>query len=253
MVDRTFSQTPRLYVSFDFVAGQSHTLHKAQSNYLAAVLRKKDGAEIILFNGRDGAWLAHLTNENKKSLAIEIDKNIAAQTEPTDIIYLFAPLKSSRLDYMVQKATEMGVAALQPVVTQYSQITKLKQERLQANCIEAAEQCEILSVPPLHDPVKLGTLLADWSADWPAGRQLVFCDESAAQQDPLIALAPLKGKPLAVLIGPEGGFSASERDLLINQDFVTAISLGPRIIRADTAAVAALALVQAVCGDTAAQ
>lgn len=245
MVDRTFSRLPRLYVPFDLATDTPQYLDKNQSNYLAAVLRKKPGAEIIAFNGRDGAWRATLTTSNKKSLEIQIHSQITAQTTPIDLTYLFAPLKTARQDYMVQKATEMGVAAMQPVLTEFTQSLKIKLDRIRANCIEAAEQCEILCVPDVRDPIKLADLLDQWDAT----RTLIFCDEAAPEQNPLDALAPLKGKPLALLIGPEGGFSPGERATLRARDFVIPISLGPRIMRADTAAVAALALVQAVAGD----
>lgn len=245
MVDRTFSRLPRLYVPFDLAPDATQHLDKNQSNYLAAVLRQKPGAEIIVFNGRDGAWRATLATSNKKSLEIKVQTQITPQTHPIDLTYLFAPLKTGRLDYMVQKATEMGVAAMQPVLTDFTQSPKIKMDRIRANCIEAAEQCEILSVPDVHAPIKLSDMLDQWDGH----RALIFCDEAAPEQNPLDALAPLKGQPLALLIGPEGGFSPNERAALQACKFVTPISLGPRIMRADTAAVAALALVQVVAGD----
>lgn len=245
MVDRTFSRLPRLYVPFDLAADTAQHLDKNQSNYLAAVLRKKPGAEIIVFNGRDGAWRATLATSNKKSLEIQVQDQVCPQTTPIDLTYLFAPLKTARLDYMVQKATEMGVAAMQPVLTEFTQSPKIKLDRIRANCIEAAEQCEILSVPNVREPIKLADLLDQWDA----ARTLIFCDEAAPEQNALAALTPLKGKQLALLIGPEGGFSPDERAALRACEFVMPISLGPRIMRADTAAVAALALVQAVAGD----
>jgi 16S rRNA (uracil1498-N3)-methyltransferase len=146
---------------------------------------------------------------------------------------------------MVQKAVEMGAGVLQPVITQHTQVTKFNAERMQANAIEAAEQCGILAVPQCREPVPLAGLVDGW----PRERALVYCDEARSDADPIELLSPLKGRPLAVLIGPEGGFSANEREMLRRQPFVTAIPLGPRILRADTAAVAALAVIQAVAGD----
>jgi 16S rRNA (uracil1498-N3)-methyltransferase len=161
---------------------------------------------------------------------------------------LFAPLKQARLDYMVGKAVEMGAGRLRPVLTQHTQVTRLNLERMEANAIEAAEQCGILSLPAIDAPVDLSTLLQSWPGEEPQ-RGIVFCDEDASENDPLAVLSAMPAAPLAVLVGPEGGFSADERDLLRRQTFVTALPLGPRILRADTAAVAVLALVQAARGD----
>ena len=167
------------------------------------------------------------------------------QQDGPDVHYLFAPLKHARLDYMVQKATEMGVAHLQPVLTRRTIAARVNLERMRANAIEAAEQCGVLRVPSVGEPLKLDTLLAAWDPK----RKLIFCDEAANVANPLTALAAVEAKPLAVLIGPEGGFDVSERALLRQQPNALAISLGPRVMRADTAAVAALALVNAALGD----
>ncbi len=165
--------------------------------------------------------------------------------QPGDLHYCFAPLKHSRLDYMVQKAVEMGAGVLQPVITQHTQVSRLNIERMQANAVEAAEQCGILAIPQCREPVALRQLLEGWDHQ----RALVYCDETQSEAEALQLLTPLRGRPLGILVGPEGGFSADEREMLRDKPFVTAIPLGPRILRADTAAVAALALVQAVAGD----
>jgi 16S rRNA (uracil1498-N3)-methyltransferase len=167
------------------------------------------------------------------------------QPAPSDLVYCFAPLKQGRLDYLVQKAVEMGAGTLQPVVTQHTQVARPSMERLGANIVEAAEQCGILAVPRLCEAEKLDKLLAGWDPE----RRLVFCDEDAATNNPLPALQNLRDEKLALLVGPEGGFSEDERRMLRALPFVTAIPLGPRILRADTAAVAALALIQATIGD----
>ena len=159
--------------------------------------------------------------------------------------YLFAPLKHTRLDYMVQKATEMGVAHLQPVLTHHTIAARVNLERMRANAIEAAEQCGVLRVPTVGEPLKLEAALSAWDPK----RTLIFCDEAADVANPLAALSAIEGAPLAVLIGPEGGFDPAERALLHEKPFALPISLGPRIMRADTAAVAALALVNATLGD----
>lgn len=216
-----------------------------QASYLRSVLRLNDGDEILIFNGRDGEWRARLSAEGKRGASLEAVSRTRPQAGGPDLHYLFAPLKRARLDYMVQKATEMGVARLVPVITRHTVAERVNGERMRANAIEAAEQCGILRVPEIADPIKLTALLQTWDAD----RTLIFCDESAQQANPLAALATLKPGPLAVLVGPEGGFSPDERDMIRAVPQSVAISLGPRIMRADTAAVAALALVNAALGD----
>ncbi|MHA6298422.1 16S rRNA (uracil(1498)-N(3))-methyltransferase [Devosia sp. CAU 1758] len=245
---RSHAHLPRLFVEPDLGVGISLTLGKDQSLYLAAVLRKAVGDEVVLFNGRDGAWLCRLTGDSKKSVALESVEQIAPQTPPSDLWYGFAPLKSERLDYVIQKAVEMGVGIIQPVMTQFTQVHRLKPERLAANAIEAAEQCEVLSVPVLAPDISLGQLLEGW-VQAHGDRKLVFADESAASSSPVTALEQLKGQSIGLLIGPEGGFSDAEREKLMAQPYVVPISLGPRILRADTAAVAALAVIQAIIGD----
>jgi len=179
-------------------------------------------------------------------LNLEITAQVRPQESGPEIDYLFAPLKRARLDYMVQKATEMGVARLRPVITRHTTPERVNLERMRANAIEAAEQCGVLRVPEVAAPERLATVLGSWPAD----RPLIFCDEDAEIANPIDALSALKdGSPVSVLIGPEGGFSPEERTLLLAQPFTTRLSLGPRIMRADTAAVAVLALVNAVAGD----
>ena len=238
--------SPRLYVDAPLEAGGDVALAQAQAHYLTHVLRLKAGEGVLVFNGRDGEWRASLAEAGKRTATLAVAAQTRPQTRPADLLYLFAPLKSARLDYMVQKAVEMGVSRLQPVLTQHGQVTRLNLERMRANVIEAAEQCGILSVPDIAEPVALSRLMAQWRA----GRRLVFCDEDAEAADPLVALQALpRQAPLAVLIGPEGGFAPDERAALLKLPQTVRLSLGPRILRADTAAVAALAVVQAVLGD----
>ena len=242
---RTHATLPRLYVDADLAAGAQLTLGKEQSLYLAAVLRKSVGDAVVLFNGRDGAWRCALTSDSKKSVQLDLVEQIAEQTPVSDLWYGFAPLKSERLDYVIQKAVEMGVGTIQPVITQRSQVSRLKPERLVANAVEAAEQCEVLSVPVVAPEVTLERLLDGW----PAERTLILADEAAASSSPVETLRGLSGKPIGLLIGPEGGFSDDERARLLALPYVVPISLGPRILRADTAAVAGLAVIQAIIGD----
>lgn len=244
-MDRYDFKTQRLFTTQGLASGASVELDRAQANYLINVLRLKEGDGVLLFNGSDGEWLARLVPEGRKSAVLNIEKQTRPQPVPPDLWYCFAPLKLARLDYMVQKAVEMGAGALQPVITQHTQVTRLNVERMRSNAVEAAEQCGILAIPQCREPIALARMIEGW----PEGRALIYCDEARDEADPLALLAPLRGRPLAVLIGPEGGFSANEREMLRSRPFVTAIPLGPRILRADTAAVAALAVVQAAAGD----
>ena len=216
----------------------------AQAHYLANVLRLKPGDAVALFNGRDGEWLAYLTGIGKKSVSLRIERKTSEVKPPPDIDYVFAPLKHVRLDYLVQKATELGARRLRPVMTQRTIAGRVNLDRMRANAVEAAEQCNLVFVPEVHEPVGLAELIAGWEQS----RRLIYCDERATIANPVQALAGI-APPAAVLVGPEGGFTPDERDLLKGQGFVTAISLGPRIMRADTVAIAALALVQASVGD----
>lgn len=245
---RSHSSLQRLFVTADLQQGGALTLEKDQSLYLAAVLRKSVGDEVVLFNGRDGAWLCRLTSDSKKSVALEVVEQIAPQTPPSDLWYGFAPLKNERLDYVIQKAVEMGAGTIQPVMTQYTQVHRLKSERLSANAIEAAEQCEVLSVPTIAPEIALDRLLDGWT-ETHGDRKLIFADEGEASSSPVNSLSALDGQRVGLLVGPEGGFSNEERRKLRALPFVVPISLGPRILRADTAAVAALAVMQAIIGD----
>ncbi|WP_159589625.1 16S rRNA (uracil(1498)-N(3))-methyltransferase [Chelativorans xinjiangense] len=235
----------RLYLADGLSQGTKVETTREQAHYLAHVLRMREGDHVLVFNGCDGEWLAEIAALSKKSAHLAIREQTRPQTPKPDLFYCFAPLKQGRLDYLVQKAVEMGAGHLQPVVTQHTQVPKLGLPRLQANVIEAAEQCGVLSIPIVHEPIKLDRLLADWEEE----RRLVFCDEDAPTNDPLTALTALQNARLGLLVGPEGGFSEAERRTLRALPFVVPIPLGPRILRADTAAVAALALIQAAAGD----
>jgi len=239
-------RAPRLFVDAPLGSGQTVALEREQSNYLGNVLRLSAGETILVFNGRDGEWQAAIAGRKRPD-----QLGIVAQTRPQDrlpdLTYAFAPLKHARLDYMVQKAVEMGASILQPVLTRHTQVSRVNGERMRANVVEAAEQCGILSLAEVAEPVPLERFLAQRDPQ----RLLVFCDEAAEATGPLQALqAGAAGSPgTDVLIGPEGGFAEEERDILLRQPQILRLSLGPRILRADTAAVAALALVQATLGD----
>ena len=238
-------RSSRLFVSEPLRAGAIVALARAQAHYLGHVLRLKTGDRILIFNGRDGEWSSTFSAA-KRGAKLTAVAQTRTQTAAGDLHYLFAPLKAARLDYMVQKAVEMGVSRLQPVLTRHGQVARVNLDRMQANAIEAAEQCGILSIPEVAPPVALDRIIAERD---PA-RWLVFCDESAATAPAAAAFGGIPpGAPLAVLVGPEGGFAADERAALLRQPNVVRLSLGPRILRADTAAVAALTLVQAMLGD----
>jgi 16S rRNA (uracil1498-N3)-methyltransferase len=238
---------PRLFLEAAFTAGSPVPVERAQANYLLNVLRLKAGDSVLVFNGRDGEWRAEVAVEGRKAALLVPVERTREQTTPLDLIYLFAPLKHARLDYMVQKAIEMGVGALQPVFTRRTQSTRVNLERMRANAIEAAEQCGILSLPEILAEQDLAKALQALEPD----RLVIFCDEDAPLANPVEALASLRdhARKLAVLVGPEGGFTEEERRLVAAREPCLRISLGPRILRADTAAVAALGLVQATLGD----
>lgn len=245
---REYKSFPRVFVAAALRAGSPVELDREQANHLVTVLRLKEGDSAILFNGRDGAWLARLTHAGKKSAILDILVQTAHQTPASDLWFGFAPLKTGRLDYLIQKATEMGAGVIQPVITEYTQIRRLKDDKLEAYALEAAQQCEVLSVPAIAPEVDLRSLVETWRGAQGL-RRLLLADEAAPASTPVDQISWLNGLPVGILIGPEGGFSGAERELLLEQDFVVPISLGPRILRADTAAVAALALVQAIIGD----
>jgi 16S rRNA (uracil1498-N3)-methyltransferase len=200
---------------------------------------------VLVFNGRDGEWKAHLAIASRRDAKLAIVEQTRPQPHGVDIEYAFAPLKHARLDYMVQKAVEMGVSRLSPVITQHTQVARVNRDRMRANAIEAAEQCGVLAIAEVAEPQPFG----GWLKELAPGRAVIFCDEGSEGGAPLKQLEQDPRVPLSVLIGPEGGFSEDERRALLARPGVIRLSLGPRILRADTAAVAALALVQAVLGD----
>jgi 16S rRNA (uracil1498-N3)-methyltransferase len=242
-------RSPRLFLDAPLSEGGRLALDRDQANYLGNVLRLRAGDTVLVFNGSDGEWLSAIEGA-KRPESLTVRTRTRPQQRLPDLTYAFAPLKHARLDYMVQKAVEMGAAALQPVVTRFTQASRVNLDRMRANVVEAAEQCGILSLAAVADPAPLER----WLAGREARRLLVFCDEAAAAADPVAALAAHRDTAagIDVIIGPEGGFAEDERALLARQPRVLTLSLGPRILRADTAAVAALALVQAVLGDWAA-
>jgi 16S rRNA (uracil1498-N3)-methyltransferase len=239
-------RAPRLFVDAPLQAGETVTLGRDQSNYLGNVLRLKAGDAILVFNGRDGEWQAELGGR-KRVDTLTIHRQTRPQDRLPDIGYVFAPLKHARLDYMVQKAVEMGASRLQPVLTRFTQVARVNGERMRANVVEAAEQCGILTLATVAEPTPLEKFLSLREPQ----RLLIFCDEAAEAANPLQALdgARTHADGIDVLVGPEGGFAEEERTLLLRQPVILRLSLGPRILRADTAAVAALALVQAALGD----
>lgn len=235
----------RLHVDKPLADGAAIEATRPQVNYLVNVLRLGEGAEILLFDGANGEWRAVLRDVSKRGCRFDVKEQTRPQAEGPDIHYLFAPVKRARLDFMVEKATELGVSAIRPVITRRTNAARVKLERMRANVIEAAEQCGVLRVPDIFEPEKLDVLLREWPED----RTLIYCDEDAPLSSPLEALRNCTPGPLAVLIGPEGGFDEEERAMLRGKSFVRVVSLGPRIMRADTAAVAALAIVNAALGD----
>jgi len=252
-------RTPRIYLDYPLAGGVGVPLGRDQANYLRNVLRLKHGDAVLLFNGRDGEWRATLAGTGKKAIAAEVGEQQREQPIPGDLHFLFAPLKHARLDYMAQKAVEMGATRLQPLITRHTQVARVNTERMRANVIEAAQQCGVLSLADVAEPAPFKSLFRESEA----GRLLIFCDEDAEARDPVAALSAARpnpsallpaetarvATPMAVLIGPEGGFSEDERAALLKRPNTVRLSLGPRVLRADTAAVAALALVQAVLGD----
>src|SRR5882757_9321357 len=239
----------RLFVESDLSAGSEAPLDEAQVHYLRHVMRRPDSAPLLLFNGRDGEWRATLEGRGKKAAVAQVTERTREQTIEPDIWLCFAPVKRARIDYVAEKATELGVAVLQPILTRHTIVDRVNVERLRANAVEAAEQTERLSVPEVRVPRELGRLLDDW----PAERRLLVCDETGGGPPIAQALASLDAAgriaPWAIAIGPEGGFDAAELARLRRIKDVMAVGLGPRILRADTAALAALACWQALVGD----
>jgi 16S rRNA (uracil1498-N3)-methyltransferase len=244
-MDHVPASTPRLFVDAALAPDVAVGLDRAQVNYLANVLRLAAGDPVLAFNGRDGEWLCAAEQATRRDFALRVRRQTRPQPPAPDLHYVFAPLKSARLDYMAQKAVEMGAGVLQPVMTRRTQAARVNLERLQANALEAAEQCGLLTPPEVRTEMKLER----WLKERDAARLLIFCDEDAQAANPAAAFAGAARGPLAVLIGPEGGFDPQEREMLLRQPHVARLSLGPRILRADTAAVAALAIVQSTLGD----
>jgi 16S rRNA (uracil1498-N3)-methyltransferase len=239
----------RLYVESDLSADTAVVLSEGQTHYLRHVLRRGDGAELLLFNGHDGEWRATLALHGKAAASARIGERTREQTAEPDIWLCFAPVKRARIDYIAEKAAELGVAVLQPVLTRHTAVERVNIERLRANAIEAAQQTERLTVPVARDPVELQHLLAAW----PEGRRLLICDETGSGPPIAQALGSLddaaRAAPWAILIGPEGGFAREELEAIRTKPGVLAVGLGPRILRADTAALAALACWQSLVGD----
>jgi 16S rRNA (uracil1498-N3)-methyltransferase len=236
----------RLFIDQPMASGAELVLDKDQTNYLVNVLRMREGGGLLVFNGHDGEWRAAITLASKKAASLKLTERLREQPQATDIWLCFAPIKSARLDYMVQKAVEMGASRLIPVATNRTQVEVKNPDRLRSNIIEAAEQCGVLAVPELAGTIRLSKLptLVE------KGRAVIFCDEMADVANPVEALKGLrKGAPVAVLVGPEGGFDPDERQMIMDWPGSVAIALGPRILRADTAAVAALAAIQLAVGD----
>lgn len=235
----------RLYVEAPLGQGARVMPDEAQSHYLLRVMRAKVGDRASLFNGRDGEWLARIAEVSKRACVLECERQTEPQSEVPDVWLCFAPIKKTPADYVVQKATELGVRVLQPVFTRRTIVSRVNLERMHANGVEAAEQSARLSVPETREPVALDKLLAAW----PNGRRLIFCDEGEDTRPIAQILTAEPDQPFAILTGPEGGFDPTERDMIRALPNAVPVALGPRILRADTAALAALAIWQSVWGD----
>ena len=235
----------RLFVEGVLELGVSVGLSRAQAHYVTGVMRLKTGGQVALFNGRDGEWRSRIEGTGRGWCSLIADEKLRDQAEEPDLWLLFAPVKRARVDFIAQKATELGVSRLVPVFTRFTQVERVNVERLAANAVEAAEQCGRLTVPEVAEPKQLEPLLADW----PAERHILLCDESGTAPGAVTALRAAKKGPWAVLIGPEGGFAPQELEALRRLNHVTPVGLGPRILRADTAVISALTLWQALLGD----
>jgi len=236
---------PRLYLEGRLTPGGAVELDTGQTHYLRSVLRLYRDATVAGFNGADGEWLCHIAEIGKNRGRLTVERQLRSPEPEPDLWLLFAPIKRGRIDWLVEKATELGASALLPVWTTRTQPERLNLERLRAHAIAAAEQSERLSVPELRSPEALGRVLAAW----PEERALMVCDESGAGEPIGAAAARLPVGPVAVLVGPEGGFDQTELDALGKLSFVSRVGLGPRVLRAETAALAALAVYQATAGD----
>lgn len=235
----------RLYVASPLAAGASVALDRDQARYLFSVMRLSVDDEVLLFNGADGEWRARVAEAGKKGGALEAITQTKRQISPPDLWLMFAPIKKARTDFIAEKAAEMGARRILPVFTRFTNSERVNADRLTAHCIEAAEQCGLVSVPDVSPPQSLEAALTNWPTD----RRLMFCDETASHGHATDALRAAGGVKWAILIGPEGGFAEEEVTRLRSLDYATPVSLGPRILRADTAAVAALTIWQATLGD----
>jgi len=243
--DRTTARTPRLFIDTNLTAGGSIELVAGRAHYLHSVLRLRGGAPVAIFNPADGEWLSRIAESSNKAVRLTVEHQLREPDLEVDLWIVFAPIKRARLDWLVEKATELGVSALLPVWTAHTQAERVNLERLRAHAIEAAQQCERLSIPELRPPEKLERLLAAW----PPGRRLIVCDETGGGESLGESAARLPSGPAALLIGPEGGFDQRELDAIAKLSFVSRVGLGPRVLRAETAALAALAVYQAIAGD----
>ncbi len=235
----------RVYVTYHLAPGNSVELSAGQAHHLRSVLRLSSGAAIAAFNGDDGEWLCRIAGFGKDGAQVTVERRLRAAGSDPDLWLLFAPIKRAGLDWLVEKATELGVSALLPVWTSRTQVERLNIERLRAHATSAAEQSERLSVPELRPPERLDRVVTCW----PAERRLVVCDETGAGEPIGEAVARASAGPAALLVGPEGGFDQTELDALDKLSFVSRVGLGPRVLRAETAALAALAVFQAIAGD----
>jgi 16S rRNA (uracil1498-N3)-methyltransferase len=237
----------RLHVATALAGGLSIGLEPSQAHYLRTVLRLGPGAVVALFNGSDGEWKGRIDGVGKGWCSIALFEQSRVQETEPDLWLVFAPVKRGRIDFLVEKATELGVSALKPVFTRRTAVERVNLERMRANVVEAAEQTERLSVPEISEPQSLDALMARW----PGNRRLLLCDESGTAPPIAAALGEVAAVPgpVAVLTGPEGGFAETELDALRKLPFVSPVGLGPRVLRADTAALAALAVLQALAGD----
>jgi 16S rRNA (uracil1498-N3)-methyltransferase len=244
MIER---RPPRLYVAAGLASGAEIELEEPQMHYLRSVLRLNPGAAVAVFNAADGEWLCRLTEIGRGAARLRAERQTRLP-EPDagpDLWLVFAPIKRAPLDWLVEKATELGVAAFLPVWTARTQVERVNLDRLRAHAVEASEQSERLSVPELRAPERLDRLLTAW----PGARRLLVCDESGAGEPISDAAARLPPGPVALLAGPEGGFDETELDAIGKLSFVTRVGLGPRVLRAETAMLAAVAVFQAIAGD----
>jgi 16S rRNA (uracil1498-N3)-methyltransferase len=244
-IDRRTSRAPRLYIETRLLSGGAIELTVGQAHYLHSVLRLGKSAAVAIFNAADGEWLTRIAESSSKNVRLTVERQLREPGPEPDLWLVFAPIKRARLDWLVEKATELGVSALLPVWTARTQLERVNLERLRTRAIEAAEQSERLSIPELRPPEKLERLLAAW----PRERGLIVCDETGGGEPLGETAAQLSPTPAALLVGPEGGFDPRELDAIAKLPFVSRVGLGPRVLRAETAALAAVAVFQAIAGD----